>query len=119
MLFTAPDALANADISENWTILRNNGRFATGGWQKSPEEIQAFGTSSPAGPREIDMIPEADRVSAIRVFRTTRPMFVTSADLSITSDTIVWKGQKFRVFRVFEYPQRGWWGAVATRMEGA
>jgi hypothetical protein len=119
MLWTAADTISNPDIAEPWTIIRNPGQFAAGGWQvQQTLNISAYGTVSVASPRELEMIPEADRVHANRVFKTTQPMYVTDANQSLTSDVIYWKGIKYRVLRVFEYPQRGWWGAVAARMSG-
>jgi hypothetical protein len=77
-----------------------------------------YGVASLAGSRVLEMIPEADRVHESRIFHSTVPMFVTSEDLSMTSDIAVWRGIRYRVLSVRDYDQRGYYSAIGVRMAG-
>lgn len=120
MLEVLGDAVNNPDIAEPFTILRNPGSFVAGGWVAgTQEEISAYGTVGLASNRDILAIPEADRVREVRVFHSSTPMYVTSADLGITADILEWRGVKYRVASQADRSQRGYYGMIAVRMDGA
>ena|ERR1022692_3055243 len=119
MLQVLQDVVNNPDLAEMFLIVRQPGAQGPGGWQASePQNIPTYGTVSVARQRELEMVAEADRVHEVRVFHTTTPMYTTSADLSITSDILVWQGIQYRILSVMIYPQRGYYGALAVRMAG-
>lgn len=120
MAFELQDVVNDPDLAEPFTVLRQPGSFQQNGWQTStPQTIQAFGVVTVATQKALQMLPEADRVNAERMFIAECPMYVTSEDNSITSDILIWCGVKYRVMVVGEYENRGgYYCAVATRMKG-
>ena len=72
-VITDPDMIA----PRNYTILRSQGQFVAGGFQSTVTPIPMFGPVQQASNKEIDMIPEADRVGAMRSFWSTCPLYVT------------------------------------------
>ncbi len=73
------DIVADADMisPEPWTILRSVATFGWGGVQTSITSIPATGPVRVASNREIQMLPEADRVGSIRAFYSALPLYVT------------------------------------------
>lgn len=73
------DVVADADMisPEPWTILRSVATFGWGGVQTSITSVPATGPVRVASNREIQMLPEADRVGSIRAFYYTAPLYVT------------------------------------------
>jgi|HubBroStandDraft_5_1064220.scaffolds.fasta_scaffold210164_2 hypothetical protein len=119
MLQCLQDSVNNPDLSENFTILRNPGTYGQGGWQTSPQvQIQAYGTVGRASNKQMEVIPEADRISEIRLFHSSTPMLVTSEDGVMTADILVWHGIQYRVLAAIPQPQRGYFAALAARMLG-
>jgi hypothetical protein len=120
MSFELQDVCNDPDMGEPFTIQRQPGTFGPTGWQTStPQEIQAFGVVTVANNKALQMVPEADRVNAERMFISECPMHVTSEDNSSTSDILVWNGINYRVMAVGQYQNRGgYYCAVATRMLG-
>lgn len=123
MAFDLQDVVNDPDLAEPFTITRSSGQFAAGGWTSASTTIQAFGVVTVAGAKQLDMIPEADRVHGSRVFICEQPMYVTSETRqdgqSGTSDILVWNDVKYRVHSVGNYNNRGgFYFAVATRMAG-
>jgi hypothetical protein len=122
MLTTLPDAVTNADLAQPFTILRNVGQFAAGGWQSTQTVISAYGTVTVAEDIYLEMIPEADRVHGAMLFISTTPIYQTSElredGTSGTSDLLVHAGKKFRVLKVGPYLNRGFNYAVGVRMLG-
>jgi len=120
MLANLLDVVSNPDICEGFQIQRNPGVFAAGGWQAGQNVlIQAYGVVSVASARQLEMIPEADRVHGTRVFHSATPMYVTSEDKGITADILIYNGVSYRVMSVGNYANRGgYYEAVAVRMAG-
>jgi hypothetical protein len=116
------DAVTNPDIAESFTILRNTGVFAAGGYQTTPTTIQVYGTVGMAGQEDQEMIPEADRIHEALLFHSTTNMFLTGETrrngTSGTADQILWRGTKFRCVARRPYPNRGYYAVIAVRMLG-
>lgn len=61
-----------------YTILRSTGQYVLGGFQSTTTTaISMFGPVQQASNKEIQMLAEADRVSSVRSFWSTRPIYVT------------------------------------------
>jgi hypothetical protein len=118
--FNLQEVCNDPDLAEAFIILRQPGQQGAGGWQTSqPQEIPAFGVVTVATHKALQMLPEADRINAERMFLCESPMYVTSETQGITSDILLWGGLKWRVMAVGIYDNRGgYYCAVATRMRG-
>jgi hypothetical protein len=68
-----PDMIA----PEPYTIMRSTGQWVLGGFQSTTVPIQQIGPVQQASDKEIQMIPEADRVGAMRSFWSVVPVYVT------------------------------------------
>lgn len=62
---------------KHFTVLRSTDTFVLGGVQSITTSIPMFGPVQQATDKEIAMLAEADRVSAIRSFWSTQPLYVT------------------------------------------
>jgi len=108
----------NSRIAENWVIQRGTaGQFAAGGWQESRTSIPAYGIVSVADAKTLDQLPEGDRVREAMIFHSTTQMFVTNAANNQTSDLIQWNNDQYRVIKVADYATRGFWWAIAGRID--
>lgn len=68
-----PDMIA----PQPYQILRSSGQFVLGGFQSTTTTINVFGPVQQATNREIQMLPEADRIGSIRSFWYTQPIYIT------------------------------------------
>jgi hypothetical protein len=124
MAFELEDVVNDPDLAEVYTVNRSTGVFAAGGWQSSTTVLQFWGVVTVADSKQLDMIPEADRVRGARMFFSQAPLYVTSElrkdGTSGTSDEIVYGNAKYRVLSVGQYPNRGgYYCAIAQRMQGS
>lgn len=60
-----------------YVILRSTGTFILGGFQSVVTPISVFGPVHQASDKEIQMLPEADRIGEIRSFWSTSPFYLT------------------------------------------
>lgn len=70
-----PDLAAPAPF----VILRSTGYWVNGGFESVTTQIPQFGPVQQATPKEIAMLPEADRVGSVRSFWTTIQVHTTTA----------------------------------------
>lgn len=68
-----PDLIA----PQPFTVLRSTGQFVLGGFQSTVTSISMFGPVQQASNKEIEMLPEADRVGSVRSFWSTQPVYTT------------------------------------------
>jgi hypothetical protein len=76
-----PDML----VPESFTIERSTGQYVLGGFQSSTTQIRMFGPVQQASNKEIQMLPEADRVGSLRSFWSTVPIYVTRGYVYVPS----------------------------------
>jgi|SRR6516162_1171929 hypothetical protein len=112
-------------LTEDFMIRRSTGTFELGGWVTVFTDIKAQGVVSVARPQDLEMIPEADRITGTMVFHTVPRIYVTEVDTDPTdfgvqkvSDILLWSYLRWRVMNVFPYPNRKYWKAFAVRMAG-
>lgn len=126
MSATAPGALIQVsevvndpDLAQPFTILRSVGSWLNGVWQSTQTSIQSYGVIADPSDRELEMIPEGDRVKGAKVFWSSTPIYGTHATEGAggSSDILVWHGLNFRVLHVFQYQDYGVYRAVAVRMK--
>lgn len=60
-----------------FTILRSTGQFVPGGFESTVSAIPMFGPVQQASDKELQMLPEADRIGYVRSFWSTQPVYVT------------------------------------------
>lgn len=129
MAFELQDVINDPDLGEPFTILRSTGQFGPGGWQDTRSSIDVFGLVTQSSQKQIESIPEADRVHSMRTFITECPMYVTDETRdtndgsgttgSGASDILVWNGVNYRVIGVNNFSNRGgFYLAIAARMSG-
>ncbi len=120
MPFELQDVVNDYDLADNFTILRSEGSFVAGGWQDKKTSIPVWGVVTVATDKQLQMIPEADRVTGARMFLCEQPLYTTSEMNSGTSDILVWGNQQYRVLSVGPYENRGgYYCAIASRMSGS
>jgi hypothetical protein len=107
------------DVVTRFQIVRSTGKFVQGGWEEKREAFFAFGVVTVATGKDLDQLPEGDRVSQALKFYSTTELFLTSKDKQGTSDIIVYRNEKYRLLSCSPYPERGYWRAIAARMSGA
>lgn len=80
-VITDPDMAA----PEPYQILRSTGTYIAGGFQSVTTTISCFGPVQQASNKEIQMLPEADRIGSIRAFWNTQPIYTTRGTAAVPS----------------------------------
>lgn len=99
-------------------ITRRSGEWVTGEFVlKEAEELEGVsGIVTMAQPRDLQMIPEGDRVTgAIRVL--TQVQLQQTRDDGL-GDIVTWRGAQYKVLTVTQDIDYGFYRSICTRLEG-
>lgn len=113
--------IKNSKFAQSFIVNRQTGAWASGRWvPKDPILITMYGVVTAAGTKDIIQIPEGDRTSQIMVFHSTQELFVTHNEVGFegTSDQIDWRGNKYRLNKVLQWGDFGYYKAFGVSMEG-
>ena len=111
----------NPKFAQTFTIQRSSGgAFNTSGvWTDSSFTVNMYGIIKPATPKELDQLPDGDRVKEVRSFHSAQPMYVTHNDATPgLSDIATWNGQHYRLSKLYEWEDFGYYKALGVRIEG-
>lgn len=116
--------LQSKNFSQNFKVYRKKGHLLKGELIQSEDILTFKGVVTVASPKELNQVPEGDRISGMMVFysqneiRITRAGGIESQDTFGTSDELEWQGKRYKVLKVNPYVDYGYFKAFATYMEG-
>lgn len=113
-------ALYDPDMCEAFIINRNAGHWQSGRWvTDSTTTINAEGLVNMASPEETLHMPEGDRITGNIAVVCEQVLYGSRNGTNPgISDQIIWNGEKYGVFEVHPYPNRGYYKAVCHRTAG-
>lgn len=74
------------------------------------------GIAAPSSPKDVEMLDLADHKHGTKTFYTDE-IELEISDTEKTSDTIVWKGGRYKLLHVFDYSEYGYWKAIGDWQE--
>lgn len=124
-MINVEEIVNDPDFAQPFTILRSTGSFQRGGWVDTKAQVPMYGSIQVAKEKELHTLPEGDRVSGAMSFHSQQPIYETQANvpepsqtISRISDLITWRGQPFRIVKVFPWEDFGFYKAIGVRTTG-
>ena len=78
-----------------------------------------YGVIRPLTAKELNQVPEGDRVQGMMAIHAPTEIFITRAgEDQGTSDKLYWNDHYYRLSNVKPYSDFGYWTANAVRIEG-
>jgi hypothetical protein len=121
-MISVEEVVNDQDVAQIFTILRStNGKFVSGIWTTDQVSIPSYGPIRPATPRDLEMVPEGDKVKEVKIFWSAQPIYATHATDGIggSSDLLQWKQLYYRVLSVTQSQDWGFYRAVAVRTKAS
>ena len=113
------ELLTDPDFAQAFTIKRSSGAFGLGGFLAAISNVRGGGVITVATEEDLMQVPEGDRVTGAMMFYSQKPIYATRAGATAgLSDLIVWRGQTYRIAKVFPYQDYGFFKAIGVRMSG-
>ena len=110
-------------FAQTFTVYRTSGDWVGARFiENEPEEIKITGTISIANAKQIEFIPEGDRVGGEIAIHTTKPLYCSRNVIDnsenqkpYSADEILWHGEKYKIYQVKEYSDYGYYFAIGQR----
>lgn len=114
------DIINDPDFATRLTVTRSQGVFARGGWQSTSTTLTVMGVANTSSGNDLEQLEEGDRVTGNMTFYSTQPLYATRAGASAgLSDLITYKGDTYRLAKVWDRSANGFFKAVGVRTSGA
>ncbi|MGG3012294.1 hypothetical protein ABEO98_22770 [Brevibacillus parabrevis] len=115
-MINVSEVITDPDFAQSYLVHRRTNEWVAGRPSETETSINMLGVITVADAKTLEQLPEGDRVTGMMSFYATVPIYETSEQG--TSDQIEWRGELYRVKKVFPYGDYGYWKAVAERMAG-
>lgn len=123
-LINVAKAITDPRFSQKFKVFRKSGEWIRGRFEEIEKEISMIGVIAPSKPKEIEMIPEGDRVGGEITIHTIRKLYTTHAiqdeesedEFEGTSDQIEWQGKRYKLYQVNDYSQYGYYSSIGMRL---
>ncbi|MBX4266541.1 hypothetical protein [Clostridium estertheticum] len=117
------ERVVNGRNSQPFIVYRKSGSWVAGRWVQTEEPIPLTGTITVAKEKDLQQVPEGDRVGGEIAVYCTKALYTTrAADDPITStkpgtsDEVLWQGERYRLFTLSPYMDYGYYKGVGIRM---
>ncbi|MFP3391013.1 hypothetical protein [Brevibacillus sp. SIMBA_040] len=116
------EVITDPDFAQTYTVHRKAGEWIRGDWVPSDETpLKMTGPVIVADAETLEQIPEGDRVTGLMCFYSTQELFESgdgNAPIEGTTDVVEWKGNRYKLIKVFPYGDYGFYKAVGQRKAG-
>lgn len=113
--------LNNPDLCQPFTAMRStDGTFVNGIYQDTKTSVALYGSVQTPDANTLEQMPEGDRVTGSRVFWSTSPIYETrDGNTQGVSDILIHRDVQYRVAKVWNWSDYGFFKAFAVRIKGA
>lgn len=113
------DIVTSPEFRQTIEIIRDSGgQWYKGIYSKTTETIYTTGVISATNEREIEMIPEGDRGSETKEVHTIIPLYTArGGTIGLDADVIVWNGERYKVVKVQNSGDYGYWKATISKID--
>jgi hypothetical protein len=112
--------LCNPDLCQPFNAQRSSGLFQAGRFVSTAAPVALYGSVQVADAKTLEQVPEGDRVTGAMVFWSTSPIYETrTGDNEGVSDILEHNGQQYRVSKVWNWSDSGFYKALAVRIKGS
>lgn len=112
------DIVTSPEFRQTIEIIRDfGGSWYQGKYTKSTQTLYTTGVVSATNEREIDMIPEGDRGTETKEIHTIIPVYTSRGGSNgLDADIVVWNGERYKVVKVQNSGDYGYWKAVISKI---
>lgn len=115
------EMIHDPDFAQVYTILRTQGYWEKGRFVSLPEtQLSVHGVVTACNVRDLQMVPEADRVVGMMCFYSTEVLNITRSNDQEEglSDIAIWRNEKYKLVQVLPEMDYGYYKAFGARIVG-
>lgn len=111
------EVIFDADFCVEFVIVRKiKGEWVNGRQSEGTKKINVYGIVNSTSSKDMEMLPEGDRIHGLKTFYTNQELYLTSNQT--TADICEYQGKKYRLLQGFDYGNNGYYKAIGTLVGG-
>lgn len=108
-------------FAKPFTVYRKTGEWVKGRFEQIEKEIEMIGTISIASAKQIEFIPEGDRIGGEIAIHCAKELYTSrnapkDSNDSGTADEVLWHGERYKIYSVNPYSDYGYFSAIGQRL---
>lgn len=113
------ELIHDLDFCTNFIVVKeSNPVWNKGELTQKEIKLTVEGIVLPSSSKDIELLPEADRVHGLKSFFTDECEF-TLTDTEKTSDICIYRGKAYKLLQVFDYSDNGYYKAIGAMIGDA
>jgi hypothetical protein len=114
------EVITDPDFAKEYNVYRSSGYFGEGGWiENDKTTLSVTGPILPTNSKDLQQVPEGDRIIGNMTFYSTIELFETrNGDNKGTSDELEWKGELYKIIKMLDFSDYGYYKAITARITG-
>ena len=116
------EVIYDPDFYQEFTVKRSCGTWQDGEWVESKTEIAMGGVVTVAGTRDLEQVPEGDRMTGMMCFYVAPPysLYLTqdADEEQGVSDLVLWRGKWYKLVKILDERDYGYQKAIGVQVEG-
>ncbi len=106
------------DFCTTFTVEKHTVTWVEGDSITTVTPMTVTGIVAPSSPQDVELLDLADHKHGTKTFYTNA-VELRVTDTETTSDTIIWKGNRYKLLHAFDYSANGYWKAIGDLQGGA
>ena len=111
-MINVKELIHDPDFCETFTLRHKTGVWVDGLFQTTATDTSVTGVVRPATGKELELLPEGDRMKDTKVFYTWEKVQV--AEDENASDEFLWKGSRYKALQVKDWSSHGFYETMAS-----
>lgn len=111
------ELMYDSDFCTTFVVEKHQQTWSEGELVTLTTPTTVTGIVAPSSPKDVEMLEVGDRKHGTKTFYTNE-IELEVTDTEKTSDTIVWKGNRYKLLHVFDYSENGFWKAIGDLQGG-
>ena len=105
-------------FAQTFSVYRKIGEWIKGRFEQTEIEIKIVGTISIASAKQIEFIPEGDRIGGEISIHCVKELYTSrnAPNDSGTADELLWHGERYKIYSVNPYSDYGYFSAIGQRL---
>lgn len=105
-------------FAKPFPVYRKTGEWIKGRFEQVETEVKMIGTISIASAKQIEFIPEGDRIGGEISIHCAKELFTSrnAPNNSGTADELLWHGERYKIYSVNPYNDYGYFSAIGQRL---
>lgn len=108
------DLLTDTDFCTQFTLVQNKSYWNNGRHSIIPIKVTVVGVARPTSGDDLDLLPEADRVTGTMTFLSQTQMVLADGESAMY---IEYQRKRYKIIHADDFNENGFYKAIATYVE--